>query len=80
MISGGPPSVMEHEEEEEEEVNLNASMEDLNESKEEEEIFGCVLADVWLDGVSNIACSLLPCSRPSMLHIQVMLKCSVSHA
>ncbi|PBK80964.1 hypothetical protein ARMGADRAFT_1091718 [Armillaria gallica] len=74
VISGGPPSVMEREEEEEEEVSLN------DESEEEEEMFGCVLADVWLDGVSNIACSLLPCSRPSMLHIQVMLKCSLKAA
>ncbi len=33
-ISGGPLSVMEHEEEEEEEVDLDASMEDLDESDE----------------------------------------------
>ncbi|PBK69500.1 hypothetical protein ARMSODRAFT_957145 [Armillaria solidipes] len=34
-ISGWPPSVMEGEEEEEEEVDLDASMEDLDESDEE---------------------------------------------
>ncbi len=67
-ISGRPPSVMDGEEEGEEEVDLDTSMEDLD------------MADVWLDAVSNKACSFLPCSHPSTLHIQVMLNCSVSHA
>ncbi len=34
-ICGGPPSLLERKEEEEEEVDLDASMEDLDESDEE---------------------------------------------